>query len=84
MLTLACATALSDAGVVSPVATVHLPAVAPAAQVEKPLAPLKTAENLTKIVHARSRLPRIRPPPRTRATRHLSNASTRGDPGLEV
>lgn len=62
-------------------AAIHLPAVARAAQQERPPTGVPNALNQAKVVHRRTPPPEIRPPTATRATLHLSNASTAATEG---
>ncbi len=82
MLALLLTTPTDTRGVVAPVRTVDVAAIAAAAKVKETPAPVEGAENLSEIVHSRERPQGTRPPQRTRATTPSSNASTRGDPGL--
>jgi hypothetical protein len=68
--------------VMAPVDAIDVTVIAVAAQVEQPSARVEDALDLPKIVHSLVRPPGIRPPRVTRATTLMSNASTRGDPGL--
>jgi hypothetical protein len=61
-----------------------LPAVARAAQQKRPPTCVPNALNQAKVVHRRTPPPEIRPPTATRATLHLSNASTAATEGSKV
>jgi hypothetical protein len=61
---------------------VDLPVIAASAQVEYLPTVIDDALDLPEIVHPLGRPQGTRPPPATRATTFMSNASTRGDAGL--
>ena len=65
------------------VGAVHVAPVTGGAEVEHPPATVPSTLNLPQIVHSRAGPPTTRPRLGRCATRPTSNASTRGDPGLE-
>jgi len=71
-------------GVMAPIDAIDLAMIAAPTDVKRPSAPVCYALNLPKIVHPRERPPGIRPPPETRATRPMSNASPAATQGSEL
>jgi hypothetical protein len=82
MLLLALAPMGDTLVVMAPVDAIDVTVIAVAAQVEHPSTRVEDALDLPEIVHSHARPPGTRPPRATRATTLVSNASTRGDPGL--
>jgi hypothetical protein len=71
-------------GIMAPIDAIDLAMIAAPTDVKRPSAPVYYALNLPKIVHPRERPPGIRPPPETRATRPMSNASPAATQGSEL
>lgn len=84
MLPLLLSAAGCPLGIVASIRTVDVATVTPAAQGEQPPAVVVDTLDLSEIVHSRARPPGTRPHRGTRAITVMSNASTRGDPGLGV